>query len=348
MHHMHRTRIGIFGASGYAGTELIRLAAGHPELTLGFAASERHVGVSLEDFTGVPGELAFVDFAAAREAARSCDAVFLATPAEVSLSLVPELSAAGVKVVDLSGGYRLQDTESSRQHYGEAASAGALRTSAVYGLPELFREQVRGASILSNPGCYPTAAALALAPLLAKGAIRTDDLVVSALSGASGAGRKGTEEYSLVELHDDVRAYKVLGHQHQPEIAQTLARVAGAPVDLTFTPHLLPVPRGILSTAYARLHGTSDSRALTALFREAYRDEPFIRVVERPEDVSLHKVVGTNLCLVGVACDARGHVVVISAIDNLVKGAAGQAVQNLNLMLGFDESAGLASLRRFH
>lgn len=350
---MHKARIGIFGASGYAGTELVRLAAGHSRVSGVFVASERHVGASVEEFTGVGaalGKLRFVDFAAAKSAARDCDAVFLATPAEVSLSLVPELLDLGVRVVDLSGAHRLRDAETFQRSYGHAPPSAAQQGQAVYGLPELFRSQVQDAKLVSNPGCYPVAATLALAPLLQRNLIRRDDLIVSALSGATGAGRRASEDYSLVELHDDVKAYKVLGHQHTPEIAQTLSQVAGGPVKLVFTPHLLPIPRGILSTSYARLTGRDDAQTLTRALEEAYRGEPFVRVVERPEHVSLHRVIGTNQCWIGVACepDEEGRVVVVSAIDNLVKGAAGQALQNLNLMFGFEETEGLSSLRRFH
>lgn len=350
---MHMKRIGIFGASGYAGIELTRLVATHGGLKVVFLASERHVGTSVESFagiTGAVGELAYVSFEEAKRLSRECDAVLMATPAEVSLSLAPELLAANVKVVDLSGAFRLEDADAFVKFYKHDAPPKDLQAKAVYGLTELNRAAIKSATFVANPGCYPTAAALALAPLLSKKLISTDDLIVSAMSGASGAGRKASEDYSLVELHDDVKAYKVLAHQHTPEIAQTLSRAAGSELSLTFTPHLLPIPRGILSTAYARLTKKMDSAALTEALRAAYKGESFVRVMDKPEQVSLHQVVGTNNCCIGVACDPneKGRVVVLSAIDNLVKGAAGQALQNLNLMLGFEESAGIASLRRFH
>ncbi len=352
MHAMNRARIGIFGASGYAGMELTRLCAGHGQLELVFLASERHVGQPVEALTGVSSAApaAYVDFATARAAAETCTVVFLATPAEVSLKVGSELIAAGVRVVDLSGAFRLQDAAAYQQFYAHAPASAELMEKAVYGLPELFREQIASAQLLSNPGCYATAATLALYPLLARKLIRSEDLVISALSGASGAGRKAAEDFSLVELHDNVKAYRVLNHQHIPEIEQSLSRATGARVSLTFTPHLLPIPRGILSTAYARLTSARDAKALTAELRAAYAGEPFIRVLDRPEDVTLHGVVGTNLCHLGVTCHPEdgGRVVVVSAIDNLVKGAAGQALQNLNLMLGQPQQTGLASLRRFH
>lgn len=353
MQTMHNARIGVFGASGYSGMELTRLLAGHPHAAVVFLASERHVGTSVEAFTGTGGavgRLAYVGFAEAKALARDCDAVLLATPAEVSLPLATELCPLGVRVVDLSGALRLSDPAVFERAYAHPAPPPQLQERAVYGLPELFRDRLRGAALVANPGCYPTAAALALGPLLQRELISVQDLVVSALSGVSGAGRKGTEDYSFVELYGDVKAYKVLAHQHTPEIAQTLSRLRGAPVRLTFTPHLLPVPRGILSTAFARLGREADAQALTLALREAYRGEPFVRVLDRPEQVSLHQVVGTNVCAIGVACEPEegGRVVVVSAIDNLIKGAAGQALQNLNLVLGFEETAGLTSLRRFH
>lgn len=353
MHRMHTARIGIFGASGYSGMELTRLLAAHPQIKVVFLASERHVGTSVEAFTGATGtvgRLSYVNFTEAKALARDCDAVLLATPAEVSLQLGAELSAFGTKIVDLSGAFRLADPAAFERAYKHAAPSPDLQAHAVYGIPELFRDEIRTAKLVANPGCYPTAAALALAPLLERELISSTDLVVSALSGVSGAGRRGTEDYSFVELYGDVKAYKVLTHQHTPEIAQTLSRVYGEKVALTFTPHLLPIPRGILSTAFARLDRKADAEQLTLALREAYRGEPFIRVMDAPEQVSLHQVLGTNACAIGVACEPNeaGRVVVVSAIDNLVKGAAGQALQNLNLILGFEETAGLSSLRRFH
>jgi N-acetyl-gamma-glutamyl-phosphate reductase len=323
-------RIGIFGASGYAGIELTRLLAAHGGLTLAFAASERQVGTLVGDLTGVGGELgrvAYVGFEAAREAAKSCAVVFLCTPPEVSKPLAAELVAAGVRVVDLSNAFRLGD-------------------GTVYGLTEVNREAIRTAQLVANPGCYATAATLPLVPLLRAGLVQTTDVVVDGVSGASGAGRRNEESYSLVEMHDNVRAYKVMTHQHQPEIAQSYARAAGAPVDVVFIPKILPFARGILATITTRLAPGVDPAQLLATLRAAYEGEPFVRVCARAEDADLHAVVGTNLCALGVTC-VNGRVVLLSAIDNLVKGAAGQALQNANLMLGLPETTGLVGLRRF-
>ncbi len=223
---------------------------------------------------------------------------------------------------------------------------------AVYGLPELFREGIAGARLVANPGCYPTAAALAVAPLLKAGLLDEGSLILNAASGTTGAGRKGSEDMSFSEVDEDFRAYRVLRHQHTPEIAQSLARVAGRVVPLTFTPHLLPIKRGILVTAYARLRSGVTAAEARAALERAYSSCPFLTVLDSPDAVNLKSVVGTNRCVLALAADTTGYdpgrVVVTAAIDNLVKGAAGQAVQNLNLMMGWEETCGLATLRGFY
>ena len=360
---MQRLSAGIFGASGYAGATLTRLLAAHPSVRLAFVAGESWRGQAAGDRLGVTGAAAALRYLGVEEALASAvdvDAVFLATPAEASMALAAPLVARGVRVVDLSGAFRLQDRAVFQAAYGHQAPTAEQLAASVYGLPELSRAALAGTRLVANPGCYPTAASLALGPLLRAGAIEPSDLVVDAMSGVTGAGRRADEAYSFGELYGNAKAYKVLTHQHTPEIAQTLAHYAGLPVaaiDLTFTAHLIPVARGILSTAYARLCPDAKARTsaeLTALLRQAYEGEPFVRVEGRPEDVSLHQVQGTNLCSLGVSCEAaapgqpgaRGRVVVVSAIDNLLKGAAGQAVQNMNLVLGLDERAGLTDLAR--
>jgi N-acetyl-gamma-glutamyl-phosphate reductase len=344
-----RVTVGVFGASGYAGIELVALLAEHPNAQIGFVASDRWVGTTVEEATGIggaAGRLRYVSVEEAMTLAPRCIAVMLATPAESSIELAPKLAVAGCRVIDLSGAFRLRDRAAFTRAYATDAAPDEWLARSVWGLPELARERVRGAAIIANPGCYPTAAVLALGPLLRQKLIEPSDIVVDALSGVSGAGRRSGEEYGFMELHADARAYKVLRHQHTPEIAQGLAAVAGAEVDVTFTPHLVPLARGILSTAYARLSARSTAKECTEALREAYRAERFVRVVDNPDAVSLRKVVGTNDCLIGVTCDEKGRLVAVSAIDNLLKGAAGQALQNLNLALGWEEAAGLHHLRR--
>jgi N-acetyl-gamma-glutamyl-phosphate reductase len=340
---MQSVPVGIVGASGYSGLELSRILALHPHLELKLLGSDKWAGETAgrrAGLSGAAGKLKYAPQDRCAELGRECAAVFLATPAEASLQLAPALLDAGVRVVDLSGAFRLRDARLYPKSYGFTHPRPDLLEEAVYGLPELARTP-EGARLVANPGCYPTAAALALAPLVEAGLLEGDRIIVDAASGVTGAGRRAAEEYSFAEIDGDFRAYKVLRHQHQPEMAQTLGR------QLTFTPHLLPAKRGILATCYARLADGRRGEDLRAAYAHKYADAPFVEVLESPDDVSLKGVNGTNKCQVAVAAD--GDVVVaISAIDNLVKGAAGQAVQNLNLMMGWPETAGLLSLRGFH
>lgn len=336
---MQTLPIGVVGASGYSGIEASRILAAHPHVELKLLASDKWAGELASRRAGLwgnAGKLKYAPQAAAVELARECAAVLLATPAEASLELAPRLLAQGVKVIDLSGAFRLKDASAYPKHYGFEHKHNALLSEAFYGLPELARAP-RGTRLIANPGCYPTAAALALAPVIEAGAVE-GPFIVDAASGVTGAGRKATEEMSFAEVDADFKAYKVLKHQHQPEIAQTLGR------PLTFTAHLLPCKRGILATCYARLAKGAD---LKAALMHKYANERFVKVLDAPEQVSLKNVVGTNECHVAAATDGE-TAVIISAIDNLVKGAAGQAVQNLNLIMGWPEDAGLDALRGFH
>ncbi len=350
---MHKVPTGVFGASGYSGIEATRLLASHPQVSLALVTSDRWVGSTVAQRLGDTVALGYVSHEEGLKHAKGCAVVLLATPAEASLELAPKLLELGCAVIDLSGAFRLKDTALYPTFYQLTHPAPAMVASAVYGLPELFREQLtRKTRLVANPGCYPTAAALQLAPLLAAGVIDPFGIVIDAASGTTGAGRKAVEDFSFGEVDEDFRAYRTLRHQHGPEIRQTLATRAGAPVTLTFTPHLLPVRRGILSTAYARLAlGKTAADAREAL-AQAYRNERFVRVLGNPDEVNLKSVVGTNRCDVAVAVDESGldpsRVVTVAAIDNLVKGAAGQAVQNLNRLLGFEEHEGLSALRAFH
>jgi N-acetyl-gamma-glutamyl-phosphate reductase len=326
--------------------EATRLIARHPHAKLKFCTSDRWVGESVSRRAGLedlPADLSYIAVDAAPALFGSCDAVFLCTPAEVSLKMAPKIAEAGARVIDLSGAFRLKDAAGYPTHYGFTHDQPALLKAAVYALPELFREKIRGAKVISNPGCYATAGALALAPLLKAKLATSDDLIVDAASGVTGAGRKATEEYSFTEIADDFRAYKVLKHQHTPEIAQTLAAAGGSAVDLTFTPHLLPLKRGILATAYATLKPGATASAVATAYADAYGPEPFVSVASSADAVSMKSVLGTNRCVVGVAVSGR-RVVVTCALDNLVKGAAGQAVQNLNLAMGWEETSGLKAL----
>lgn len=355
MHNMHTRSVAIVGASGYSGIEATRILAHHPRVELKLLASDRWEGDSVEKRLGLGGPVGALRYTPAKgceELARQCDAVLLATPAEVSLQLVPMLLRSEARVIDLSGAFRLLKASAYSTFYGFAHPHPELLSGAAYGLPELFRRGIEGARLIANPGCYPTAAALGIGPLLRQGLLDQGSIVIDAASGTTGAGRKSGEEMSFSEVDEDFRAYKVLQHQHGPEIAQSLERCAGREVPMTFTAHLLPIKRGILATAYARLKpGRDPAEALTAL-QSFYRSEPFVTVLDSPDQVTLKSVVGTNRCAIGAAWDRTsldpGRLVVISAIDNLVKGAAGQAVQNLNLAMGWPEAEGLSQLRGFY
>jgi N-acetyl-gamma-glutamyl-phosphate reductase len=339
---MHVLSVAVVGASGYSGLELTRLVARHPRLKLAALFSDRWAAEAAGDRLPLPSAAAALRYLPQAEAAGlDAEIAFLATPAEVSLALVPGLRARGVRVVDLSGAFRLEDPALYPAWYGLDHGAPGLLAEARYGLPELERGRLGGAGLVSNPGCYATATAMALAPLVKSGLCSAEGIAVAAMSGVSGAGRKASEEYSFTEIDEDLRAYRLGSHQHVPEIEQTVRRFAGRCGPISFTPHLVPLRRGILATCLLRLTGRASAADLSAALREGYAGEPFVRVLPA-ERVAVKDVVRTNRVHLGVALDARaGTAVVVSAIDNLVKGAAGQAVQALDAAMGWDETLGL-------
>ena len=325
------------GASGYAGGELLRLLLAHPSLDVGPVAAGASAGLPVTDLhPQLPalGDLVFAPTDAGELA--DSDVVFLALPHGESAALVAQLPA-DLPVIDLGADFRLADAAAWDRFYG-TPHAGQWP----YGLPELFRDDLRGATRIANPGCYPTAVALALAPLLAAGLMEAQDVVVVAASGTSGAGRAAKANLLGSEVMGDLSAYKVGAHQHGPEIRQTLSRVAGRDVTLSFTPVLAPMPRGILATCTARTTATEDQ--LRAALVEQYDDEPFVHVLPAGRWPHTAATAGSNACHLQVTVDAdAGRAVVVSAIDNLGKGAAGQAIQCANLALGLDETAGLSA-----
>ena len=338
-----RPRVGVVGASGYSGVVATRLLAAHPGFALAFATSDRWVDEGVRARTGAATELTYVSNDAAVALAGDVQAVLLATSAEVSMALAPQFLSRGVRVVDLSGAFRLADAGAYPRWYRFTHERPALLAESHYGLPELFGAPA-GRRLIANPGCYATAAILPLAPLLRARLIEPESIAIDGKSGVTGAGRQGKEDYSFVEVDGDVRAYKVHGHQHTPEIAQALCRHAGAAVSVVFTAHLLPIRRGLLCTAYARATSSATAAQIDECLRAAYADAPFVHVM-KPELATLARVVGTNDCAVGVSVDDRS-VVAVGALDNLLKGAAGQAVQNLDLAFGLDERFGLDGLHR--
>jgi N-acetyl-gamma-glutamyl-phosphate reductase len=339
---MHTTSVAVVGASGYSGLELTRLLARHPNVRVAAVTSDRWAGEKVSarlPLDGPVGALAYLPLADSH--AVDAALAFLATPAEVSLALAPKLLARGVKVVDLSGAFRLLDPKAYPPWYGFEHSAVPLLAEARYGLPELDRARLAGARLVTNPGCYATSIALALSPLLKAGLVSPDGIAVTGLSGVSGAGRKASEDFSFCEVDEDLRAYRLGRHQHVPEIEQTVARYAGACGPISFTPVLIPMRRGILSTCVLRVAPGVQAADLGAALATAYAGEPFVRAMAA-DRVLVKDVVRTNRCHLGVALDARaGAAVVVSAIDNLVKGAAGQAVQAMNAAMGWPEPTGL-------
>jgi N-acetyl-gamma-glutamyl-phosphate reductase len=339
---METIRVGVVGASGYSGAVAARLLAGHPAMRLAFATSDKLEGEAVAEHLGLPvslPSLRYVPNGSALEHAGECDAVLLATAADVSMRLAPAFAERGKQVVDLSGAFRL-DAAGYPRWYGFEHAAPAWLDRAHYGLPELYGT-ARPGVIVSNPGCYPTAALLALAPLVRDRLVEPKGLIVDAKSGVTGAGKQTGEAFSFAEYADDVRAYKLLGHQHTPEITRGLARFAEG-VRVTFTAHYLPVKRGLIATCYARPRPGATAARVAECLADAYGKTPFVRAMA-PDRVTLKRVVGTNMCHVGASAD-DDVVIAVGAVDNLLKGAAGQAVQNLNLMNGRDESEGLGAL----
>ncbi len=342
-------RIGIIGASGYTGVELARILAGHSGVELTVATSRQYAGKSLAEV--YPSLAEVVDVVCVDEPvetiAQRADLFFTAVPHQTAMDLVPQLLDAGKKVVDLSADFRIADSTVYEEWY-QPHSAPQYLQEAVYGLPEIRRDEISKARLTANPGCYPTSVILALAPLLRAGQIDPLTLIIDSKSGTSGAGRSAMTASLYCEVNEGFKAYKVAEHRHTPEIEQELSRQAGEKITITFTPHLLPMSRGILSTMYAEIQPGVTKDDLHNSLKEAYSDEPFVRVLPLGRYPAVQMVRGSNFCDIGLQVDQRtGRVIVIGVIDNLIKGAAGQAIQNMNLMLGFPEEKGLRAAPLF-
>ena len=335
--------VGIVGATGYAGVELIRLLLAHPGIAIKRLTSRAEAGRRIDDlFPSLRGylSLAFEDPAESRF--DDCDLVFFATPHAVSMHSMTDLLAKGKRVIDLSADFRLRDVDIWQEWYGTTHAAPELIADAVYGLPEVNREQISGAQLVACPGCYPTAVQLGFLPLLEANAIEPDRLIASCASGTSGAGRAAKVNLLLAEASTSMKAYAVSGHRHLPEMKQGLTAIAGSEVDLTFVPHLTPMTRGIHATLFAKM--TKSEVDVATLYSSRYRDEAFVLMTTGQYDPETRHVGGTNRCEMSVTRPGGGDTVVITAaIDNLVKGAAGQAIQVMNIMLGEPETLGLTS-----
>jgi N-acetyl-gamma-glutamyl-phosphate reductase len=342
-------KVAIYGGSGYTGQELLRLLLGHPGVKVVAMTSRRYAGVPVADVYPVFSGL--TDLVYGNDSPGTitglADLVFLALPHGVSLEIAPAFVEAGRKVIDLSADFRIREAATYEAWYGRHTSAFLL-AEAVYGLPELYRERIRTARLVANPGCYPTSIILGMAPVLKAGWIDPESIIADSKSGVSGAGREPQIASLYCEVDGGFKAYKVGGHRHTPEIEQELGVLAGRPMTISFTPHLLPVKRGILSTIYAQLAREVTAQEATARFAEYYREEPFVRICRAGQFPSLSSVVGSNFCDIGVTVDKRTRrLIVVSVIDNLIKGASGQAIQNMNLMSGLEERTGLPGIALF-
>ncbi|MFA6384575.1 MAG: N-acetyl-gamma-glutamyl-phosphate reductase [Candidatus Omnitrophota bacterium] len=337
-------QVGIAGATGYTGQELIDILLGHPQARISGLYSTtdepKPIGSIFPKFAGRTSlMLKKLDL---KEIAATCDVVFLALPHTTAMDVVPFLLKAKKTVIDLSADYRIADAAVYKSAYQVAHKDKNNIKRAVYGLPELYRQKIAAAQLIANPGCYPTAAILGLAPLVATGAIERSSIIIDAKSGTTGAGKKAVLESLFSEVDEDFKAYKVNCHQHMPEIEQELSKLSGAKVPITFVPHLLPLKRGILETIYVRLNKTTvrSPKDIISLYQKFYKQEPFVRIRPYAEFPSLKDVAATNFCDIGVKVSGAS-VIIVSAIDNLRKGASGQAVQNMNIRYQLPETSGL-------
>ena len=336
-------KVSIAGATGYTGIELIRLLVRHPEVELVHLAADSQAGNNIADV--VPSLSSWVNQKLVKlttDVAKDSDILFLALPHSTSMQYVPEMLQCDCKVIDLSADYRLHEAEEYEQWYKTPHLNPELLGQAAYGLPEIHREAIREAQLVANPGCYPTGALLALAPIMQQDWADKESIIIDSKSGISGAGRKLSQATHFCEVNESVSAYSVAEHRHTPEIEQELSRLATKYIKVSFTPHLMPMTRGLLTTVYVNSTNKMDRSDLHHLLASLYEQEPFVRVLEPGRYASTGNVRGSNYCDIGVQVDTRNQrVIVTSAIDNLMKGASSQAVQNMNLMLGLAETTGL-------
>lgn len=334
-------KVGIVGATGYTGAELLRILSRHPEVSVEMITSRAEAGRKVSELYPSLRHIAEQRFVAPdAEALRALDVVFFATPHGVAQAMMSDIAQGDTIVIDLSADFRIRDQDVWEHWYNQPHGAPALIEKAVYGLPEVNRDRLKSANLIACPGCYPTSIQLALKPLLEAKLIETTGIIANAASGVTGAGRSASVATLFTEVNDSFKAYGVSGHRHLPEIKQGLADIAGESVDLTFVPHLVPMSRGILATVYVKL--TDRTQDVQALYESSYRDEVFVDVLPSGVQPETRSVKGSNMCRIGVSLTPNPEVLVVTAvIDNLCKGAAGQAVQCMNIRLGFSEKLGL-------
>lgn len=338
-------KVAILGATGYAGIELVRLLTNHPEVSIEILGSQSFKGQKISDVYQnlrhvLEKECEEIDM----DEVAKCDLAFTALPHGASKSVIPQIIERGVKVIDLSGDYRYDSAEVYEEWYGESHSSPELLKESVYGLCELHRDKIKNARLIGNPGCYTTCAILGAVPLLKNKVAHTKNIIIDAKSGVTGAGRGLGLPYHFCECTENTRAYKIAAHRHTSEIEQELSNIAGEDIMLSFTPHLIPQKRGILSTIYVNLNGEYTTEELVKMYKEYYKDEYFIRVLDEGKLPETKHVAGSNFVDIGICVDKRlNRAVIVSVVDNIVKGAAGQAIQNMNLMFGFDEKTGISN-----
>lgn len=337
-------KVGIVGGTGYTGVELLRILVAHPQVSLVEITSRSEIGMSVADlFPNLRGRVKLKFTESDTQRLSACDVVFFATPNGVAMTMAPQLLAAGARVIDLASDFRLKDAAEWERWYQIPHACPELLNEAVYGLPELNRAKIKNARLIANPGCYPTAVSLGLLPLVEQDVVDVSQLIADVKSGVSGAGRKASVGYLYCEAADSMKAYGVAGHRHLPEIKQTLRQAAGKTVGLTFVPHLTPMSRGIHATLYSKYTGTAID--LQRLYMERYKNEPFVDIMPVGSHPETRSTRGSNMCRIAVHQPQNAEtIVVLSVIDNLVKGAAGQAVHNMNLMFGCDETLGLDAI----
>lgn len=337
-----KIKVGIIGATGYAGAELVRILLTHPMAEISAISSVSFEGKKLSEVYPSYKSLCDMECKTQDEAIEKCDVIFAALPHGLSQELAAQCDALGKAFIDLGADFRLESEDDYKEWYNGEFLDKELHKKAVYGLPELFRDDIKGKRVIANPGCYTTGAPLALAPAVKKGLVSTDGIIIDSKSGVTGAGRKPSQGSHYPELNEGFHAYKAGSHRHTPEIEQTLSRLSGKSVKITFVPHLLPVNRGILSTCYARINLGVTKEQIRKEYEEFYKDEFFVRLLSDGENADIHNIKYSNFCDISLHVDGRTNTLVaVSAIDNMVKGAAGQAIQNMNIIFGLDEKTGL-------
>lgn len=337
-----KIKAGIIGATGYAGAELVRILLTHPEAEIAAISSVSFEGKKLSEVYPSYKTLCDMECGTQDEVVEKSDVIFAALPHGLSQELAAQCDKAGKAFIDLGADFRLESEDEYKQWYGCEFVDHDLHKRAVYGLPELFRENIKGKRIIANPGCYTTGAPLALAPAVKAGLVSTEGIIIDSKSGVTGAGRKPSQGNHYPELNEGFHAYKVANHRHTPEIEQTLSKLSGKKVTITFVPHLLPINRGIISTCYARINDGVSFDSIRQEYEKFYENEFFVRVLPDGANADIHNIKYSNFCDISLHHDKRTNTLVaISAIDNMVKGAAGQAIQNMNIIFGLDEKTGL-------